>query len=126
MAEQERALHNGGPIEEEQKKAIEALKALHRELGELIRCAEQGLPLDAHLAALRTMKNGTFRWCKETLGLLLVETPLVASSSVLGCGVMTLVNTIVKGTGEAGIAMGAAAVAVHSAGVLQRRSRTAR
>ena len=121
LAEQERALHNGGPVDDAQRDALETLKELHRELGELISCAENGLPLDERLSGLRALKDKGFNWCKETYRLTLAESPLVASSTVLGCGVMMLVNAITQGSGEAGIAMGAAAMGVQSAAVLSGR-----
>ena len=94
---------------------------MHRELGDLISCAENGLPLDERLSGLRALKDKGFNWCKETYRLTLAESPLVASSTVLGCGVMMLVNAITQGSGEAGIAMGAAAMGVQSAAVLSGR-----
>jgi hypothetical protein len=126
LEEQGRALHNGGPVDGAQQETLDTLKELHRELGELIRCAENGLPLDARLSGLRSLKDKAFSWCKETYRLTLADSPLVASSTVLGCGVMMLVNAITQGSGEAGIALGAAAMGVQGAAAISGRKAAAK
>lgn len=57
LEEQERSLQNGGPVEPERAEAIQKLKTLHRELGELISLAEAGEPLDEKLKAVRIAKE---------------------------------------------------------------------
>jgi len=120
LAEQQRRLENGGPVEPAERQAIEALKLLHTEIGLLITSAEDGLPLEAQLATLRAARDKAFRWCSETFRLTLSEVPLMASSSVIGCGVMALVGAITQGAGNAAT-IGAAAMGVQGAAVLQRR-----
>lgn len=120
LEEQERALHNRGPVDPEQIQAIEQLKELHSALGELIDLAEAGSPLEESLHRLRDLKNRAFKWSISPYGLALGDMPLVAYNAVLGSGVMYLVSAITKGLPEAA-AIGAATMGVHAAAVLQSR-----
>lgn len=112
LDEQERPLHNGGPIDPEQQNAIAALRELHEALGELIELASHGKPLNQKLTKVRGIKDSIFRWSSETYGLAVSGTPLTAAATVLGCGVMYLVNVITKDV-EAAATIGAATVGAH-------------
>ena len=124
LEESERANHNGGPIEPEKLAAIEKLRELRDALGKLIDLAEGGQPLEEQLGVLARMKSGIFRWSAETLSLTIAELPLVASTSVIGCGVMGLLNVIVPS--EQAATMGAAVAAAQVAGVIHSRSQKAK
>ena len=124
LEEQERALGNGGPIDAEQADAIAKLKELRSALDELIRLAEGGKPLNQQLQRIRKLIDSAFRWTLSPYGLNLVDMPLVATNTVLGCGVMYLVNALTKGAAE-GAAIGAAAMGVHGAAALNSRSKKA-
>lgn len=120
LYEQERGLHNGGPVEPEREEAIAALKELHSELGELLRLAEEEKPLDEKLAKVRALKDRFFRWTASPAGFALGSLPLTGSATVLAVGVSYMVNAIVPGSGAtAGLAFGAAHIA--SAGVQAAR-----
>lgn len=125
LDEQERAHHNGGPISPVEQDAIDQLKALRDALSELIALAETGQPIAQQLVRLKALKAKMFKWGTDPYGLGLGELPLVASSSVIGCGVMYLVNLLTKGMTEAA-AIGASAMAVHAAGVINSRKTAAR
>lgn len=121
LFEQERGLHNGGPVEPERADAIERLKDLHRELGELIRLAEEDQPLDAKLAKVRGAKDALLHWTASPAGFALGSLSLTGSAAALAVGVAYLVNAIAPGSGlTAGLAMGAAHIA--SAGVQATRN----
>lgn len=113
LDEQERPLHNGGPIEPERLEAIEHLKALHAELGELIRLAEAELPLDDQLRRVRSLKDQALSWVKSPAGFAAGMVPLTGFSCVLGVGVYYLVNAIAP---EAASAMAAATTGAHVTG----------
>lgn len=117
IEEQERPLHNHGPIEPERLEAIEKLKTLHTELGELIRLAERGKPLEEKLRAVRELKDQTLAWSASPVGLSLATLPLTGAATVLGVGVMYLVNAIAPGQGTA---FGAAVTGAHVAGAAVR------
>ena len=126
LEEQERPLHNGGPVEPERAEAIQKLKTLHRELGELISLAEAGEPLDEKLRAVRIAKEKALAWSASPIGISLATVPLTGAATILGVGVMYLVNAIVPGQGTA---FGAAVTGAHVAGAavratLQKGSRT--
>lgn len=117
LEEQEKPLHNGGPIEPERAEAIAKLKALHHELGELIRLAEAGKPLDAKLDAVRQAKDLALAWSASPVGLSLSSIPLTGAATILGVGVMYLVNAIAPGQG---VTFGAAVTGAHVAGAAVR------
>lgn len=125
LREQERALGNGGPIDPEQADAIAKLKELRASLDELIKLAEAGKPLASQLQRIRSLKDEAFKWTISPYGLSLADMPLVAMNTVLGCGVMYLVNALTK-AGAEGAAIGAAAMGVHGAAALQSRRRGGR
>ena len=112
LDEQERPLHNDGPVEPGRLEAIEKLKELHQALGELIRLAEAELPLDYQLHRVRELKDKILGWSRSPVGLSLDTLPLLGMSTVLGVGVMGLVNAICPGQG---VAFGLAAMAAHPA-----------
>jgi hypothetical protein len=124
LQEQERVLGNGGPVDEEQREAIARLRELHQALGRLIELAEAGGDLEAQLAELRVAKDQALRWSASPYGLNLARLPLVGFSTVLGAGVMYLVNAIAPGSGAE---LGAAVIATHAgtaaikAGMAERR-----
>jgi len=116
LYEQERGLHNGGPVEPERADAIERLKELHKELGELLRLAEEEKPLDEKLAKVRALKDSALRWTASPAGFALGSLPLSGSALVIAVGVSYVVNALSPGLGvTAGLAAGAAHIA--SAGV---------
>jgi hypothetical protein len=117
LEEQERPLHNGGPVEPERADAIAKLKDLHRELGELINLAEAGKPLDAKLKSVRLAKDKALAWSASPVGLSLASVPLTGAATILGVGVMYLVNAIAPGQGAA---FGAAVTGAHVAGAAVR------
>ena len=117
LEEQERPLHNGGPVEPERLEAIEKLRALHKELGELINLAEAGKPLDEKLAKVRELKERTLAWSVSPVGLSLGSVPLTGAATILGVGVMYLVNAIAPSQGTA---FGAAVTGAHVAGAAVR------
>lgn len=117
LEEQERPLHNGGPVEPERAEALAKLKALHRELGELISLAEAGKPLDSKLKAVRIAKDQALAWSASPLGLSLATIPLTGAATILGVGVMYLVNAIAPGQGTT---FGAAVTGAHVAGAAVR------
>jgi hypothetical protein len=123
IAEQEQALHNGGPADPERVAALQALRSLHAALGELISLAESGKPLRKQLARVRDLKGQLFSWSSSPYGLALAELPLTGVATVLGCGVATLINVITKNV-EASATIGAASSATFAAAALQRRTRT--
>jgi hypothetical protein len=124
IAEQEQALHNGGPADPERIVALEALRALHSSLGELITLAETGRPLRKQLARVRELKGQLFSWSSSPYGLALAELPLTGVTTVLGCGVAALINLITKNV-EASATIGAASSATFAAAALQRRIKAA-
>jgi hypothetical protein len=117
LEEQERPLHNGGPVEPERADAINKLKMLHREIGELIALAEAGKPLDNQLSKVRQLKDRTLSWSASPMGLSLGSIPLTGAATVLGVGAMYLVNAIALGQGTA---FGAAVTGAHVAGAAVR------
>lgn len=117
LEEQERPLHNGGPVEAERAEAIGKLKDLHRELGELISLAEAGGSLDEKLNSVRVAKDKALAWSASPVGLSLASVPLTGAATVLGVGVMYLVNAIAPGQGTA---FGAAVTGAHVAGAAVR------
>jgi hypothetical protein len=122
IAEQEQALHNGGPAVPERVATLEALRALHAALGELISLAEAGKPLRRQLARVRELKGQLFTWSSSPYGLALGELPLTGVTTVLGCGVAALINLITKNV-EASATIGAASGATFAAAALQRRTK---
>jgi hypothetical protein len=122
LDEQERPLHNGGPVELERAEAIERLRELHSELGELLRLAELGKPLSETLARVKAAKDKALRWTASPAGFALGALPLTGGSVALGVGVHYLVNAIGVGDGPA---LGIAAMGVHvaAAGVQAARQR---
>lgn len=124
IAEQEHALHNGGPADPERVAALEALRSLHSALGELISLAGMGKPLRKQLARVGELKGQLFSWSSNPHGLALAELPLTGVATVLGCGVMTLINVMTNNV-EASATMGAASGATFAAAALQRRTKTA-
>jgi hypothetical protein len=128
LEEQERPLHNGGPADPEQLEAIEKLKELRDALSYLITLAENGSDLGAQLAEVRELKNRVLTWSASPYGLNLARLPLLGMSTVLGAGVMYLVNGICPGDGGA---MGAAVLTAHAGtaaikGLVERRSEATR
>jgi hypothetical protein len=117
LEEQEGPLHNGGPVEKERLDAIQKLKNLHRELAELISLAEAGRPLDEKLQSVRAAKDKALAWCVSPIGLSLASVPLTGAATILGVGVMYLVNAIAPGQGAA---FGAAVTGAHVAGAAMR------
>lgn len=117
LEEQERPLHNGGPVDPERSDAIRKLRELHRELGELISLAEADKPLDAQLTSVRLAKEKALSWSASPMGLSLASVPLTGAATVLGVGVMYLVNAIAPGQGTA---FGAAVTGAHVAGAAVR------
>ena len=117
LEEQERPFHNGGPIDEERADAIRKLKDLHRELGELVTLAEAGAPLEQKLNSVRAAKDKVLAWSTSPMGLSLASVPLTGAATVLGVGVMYLVNAIAPGQGAA---FGAAVTGAHVAGAAVR------
>jgi len=117
LEEQERPSHNGGPVDEERADAIRKLKNLHRELGELISLAEAGKPLEEKLNSVRAAKEKALAWSTSPVGLSLASLPLTGAATVLGVGVMYLVNAIAPGQGAA---FGAAVTGAHVAGAAVR------
>jgi hypothetical protein len=122
IAEQEHALHNGGPADAERAAALQALRSLHAALGELISFAEAGKPLRKQLARVRELKGQLFSWSNNPYGLALGELPLTGMTTVLGCGVAALINLITKNV-EASATIGAASSATFAAAALQRRTK---
>lgn len=122
LEEQERPLHNGGPVDPERAKAIEKLKELHTELGDLLRLAEAGKPLEEKLARVRAAKDKVLRWTASPAGFALGALPLTGSSVALGVGVHYLINAIGIGSGAT---LGVAAMGAHvaAAGVQATRQR---
>jgi hypothetical protein len=110
-------LHNGGPVEADRADAIQKLKDLHHELGELISLAEAGRPLDDKLNAVRLAKDKALAWSASPVGLSLGSVPLTGAATILGVGVMYLVNAIAPGQGTA---FGAAVTGAHVAGAAVR------
>ena len=119
LDEQEKPLHNGGPVEPERAEAIAKLKALHDELGELISLAEAGKPLNAKLDTVRRAKEQALAWSASPVGLSLASIPLTGAATILGVGVMYLVNAIAPGQGAT---FGAAVTGAHVAGAAVRAS----
>ena len=117
LEEQEKPLHNGGPVEPERADAIQKLKYLHRELGELISLAEAGEPLDGKLKTVREARDRALNWSASPMGLSLASVPLTGAATVLGVGVMYLVNVIAPGQGAA---FGAAVTGAHVASAAVR------
>jgi hypothetical protein len=109
LDEQERPLHNGGPVEPERLDAIAQLRDLHGALGELIALAQAGRPFESQLQTVRALKDRAFQWSKETYELMLAQSPLMASSAVYGTAIWYLTNLITKDV---------SASATMSAGVL--------
>lgn len=110
-------MHNGGPVDPERAEAIQKLRDLHRELGELISLAEVGRPLDWKLKSVRQAKDKALSWSASPMGLSLASVPLTGAATVLGVGVMYLVNAIAPGQGAA---FGAAVTGAHVAGAAVR------
>jgi hypothetical protein len=117
LEEQEKPLHNGGPVEAERADAIQKLKDLHRELAELISLAEAGDPLDDKLKLVRLAKDKALAWSASPVGLSLATVPLTGAATILGVGVMYLVNAIAPGQGTA---FWAAVTGAHVAGAAVR------
>lgn len=120
LYEQERGLHNGGPVEPEREEAIKRLKELHGELGELIRLAEEDKPLGEKLARVRELKDKILHWTASPAGFALGALPLSGAAAVLGVGVSYLVNAISPG---AGMTAGLAAGGMHIAAAQVQASR---
>ena len=114
LEDYERAHHNGGPVEPEEREAINALRTLHQELGLLIELAERGEPLDEALRDVRGAAAKAMHWSKSPIGFALGALPLTGASTVLGVGVMYLVNAIAPP--GVGAAIGAATIGAHVAG----------
>jgi hypothetical protein len=119
LSEFERTLHNGGPVDPERSDAIRALKELRTAITELIDVAETGQLVAANLASLRILKSRTFRWSRETYSLAVAGLPLTTASTVVGCGVMMLVDVLGKGSAEAA-AIGVGAMGVHAVAASKR------
>jgi len=118
LDEQERPLHNGGPVEPERADAIAKLKELRDELEELIRLAENDLPLTERVDRVRAASKAVLHWTAGPAGFALGALPLTGFSTSLGVGVMYLVNAI---CGSGGAELGAAAAAAHVAGAAINR-----
>lgn len=119
LDEQERPLGNGGPVEPERLEAIERLRELHTAIGELIAFADAGRPIDEQLAHVRSLKDKAIHWSASPAGLSLGGIPLLGMSTVLGVGVMYLINAICPGQGQA---FGVAALGAHTAAAAVRAS----
>ena len=121
LDEQERGLHNGGPVDHDKADAIAKLKALHHEVGELIRLAEAEQPISERLGAVQALARQALHWTSSPAGFAVGALPLTGFSTALGVGVMYLVNAI---CGKGGVEMGAAAAAAHmaSAAISSQRS----
>jgi hypothetical protein len=115
LYDQMKALGNGGPVDPEQREAIARLKQLHGALGELIALAEAGSSLNAQLAEVRAIKDRVLSWSTSPYGLNLAGMPVLGMSTVLGAGVMYLVNAIAPGAPATGAAMGAGVLTAHAA-----------
>jgi hypothetical protein len=96
LDEQEKPLSNGGPVEPERLKAIAELKALHDALGQLLSLVQTGRPFGPQLRKVRALRDRAFKWSTETYELTLAQSPLMASSAVLGSAVWFLTNLITK------------------------------
>lgn len=114
LEDYERAHHNGGPVDQAEQDAINALRKLYQELGLLIELAERGAPLDEALREVRSASSKAMQWSKSPIGFALGALPLTGASTVLGVGVMYLVNAIAPP--GVGAAIGAATIGAHVAG----------
>ena len=123
LEEQERPLHNGGPIEPKRAEAIEQLRELHTELGELLRLAETGKPLEEKLKQVRAVKDKVLSWTALPAGFALGAIPLTGSCVALGVGVHYLVNAIGLGSGAE---LGVATMGVHAAAANVQAARNAK
>ena len=119
LDEQERPIHNGGPVEPERADVIELLKALHLELGELIRLAHAEMPLEHQLGRMKAARDRALSWMKSPVGFALGAAPLTGFSVTIGVGVYYLINAIAP---EAALVFGGGATAAHAAGAaIQQR-----
>lgn len=112
LEEQERGLHNGGPVEPERVEAIDQLKALHHELGELIGLAHEGAPLAEALRSVKDRSKRALRWTKEPIGFAMGALPQTGISAAVGVGIMGIVDAMFA---KGGVEMGAATMGVHMA-----------
>lgn len=121
LDEQTRGLDNGGPVDPERKNAIETLKGLRAELDELIRLAENDLPLGEKLKRIQEIKAAAFGWMASPIGFGVANLPLSGASLAIGVGVMHVINAISPGDGAA---MGAGAMTAHAAAAAISRNKS--
>lgn len=90
-------LHNGGPRDEGLDEALGQLRLLHAELGELLRVVDRPNLAEEAIGRIATIRRRVFRWSAETYGLTVNGLPLAASSTIIACGVMGLLQVLTKG-----------------------------
>jgi hypothetical protein len=112
IEDQERILDNGGPVDADQREAIERLRELHTGLGELIRLAEAELPLAEQFDRLADVKERTLRSLSNNLKLDATALPVSASALGVAIAVIGAVE-LFTGSHVASVALGTMAGAVH-------------
>ena len=121
LFEQERGLHNGGPVEPERADAIARLKELHREIGELLSLAEADQPLVEKLAKVRLLKDRALAWTASPAGFAIGALPLTGAATALGVGVAALVSAMARGVDATTVGVAVAGVHVAAAGIQSQR-----
>ena len=121
LFEQERGLHNGGPVEPERADAIARLKELHQEIGELLNLAEADQPLAEKLARVRTLKDTVLAWTASPAGFAIGALPLTGAATALGVGVAALVSAMARGVDATTVGVAVAGVHVAAAGIQSQR-----
>jgi hypothetical protein len=105
IAEQERALDNGGPIDADQAQALQDLRDLHAALGELIRLVDAARPIEGVLGRLAEIKDRAIRGLTQNLGADAAALPGTISTVMVGLTTIGITQ-LLTGNEVAAAAMG--------------------
>jgi hypothetical protein len=105
IAEQERALDNGGPVDADQAQALQDLRDLHAALGELIRLTEAERAIEGVLGRLVELKKRAVECFTRNLGADAAALPGTISTVMVGLTTIGITQ-LLTGNEVAAAAMG--------------------
>lgn len=105
LAEQERALDNGGPIDADQAAALQDLRDLHTALGELIGLVEAARPVEGVLGRLAELKTRAIQGFTRNLSADAAALPGTISTVMVGLTTIGITQ-LLTGNEVAAAAMG--------------------
>lgn len=105
IADQERALDNGGPVDADQAQALQDLRDLHAALGELIRLIEAERPIEGVLGRLAELKKRAIEGLTRNLGADAAALPGTISTVMVGLTTIGITQ-LLTGNEVAAAAMG--------------------